>query len=337
MRTSLLLIATLVPLCAPAEPRLELLSVKRIWDRAPHSAFGDLIRFRDRWFAVFREGAAHVPRTGGADDGKLRVLTSKDGDAWTSAALIAEPGIDLRDPHLSVTAKGELMIVAGGSEYPGGVYQGRQPRVMFSRDGRSWSKPTSVLERGHWLWRVTWHNGMAWGVSKFGSPGKELPADPRRANLVRSRDGVHWETVTALDVPGADESTVRFLPGGRMVVLMRTRSLSDDLAQIGWADAPYTSWHWTKQSVHVGGPNFIVLPDGRMIAGGRWDRVPGEDGPRTVLGFMTTSSYQPQLTLPSRGDNSYPGFVLDHGVLWTLYYSTHEEHTSIYLAKIRIN
>ena len=30
--------------------------VKKIWDRAPHSAFTDLIRFKDRWFCSFREG-----------------------------------------------------------------------------------------------------------------------------------------------------------------------------------------------------------------------------------------------------------------------------------------
>ena len=332
----LLLFSTLVAGALAAPPTLEVVSVKRIWDQAPHSAFGDIIRFQNRWFCVFREGTAHVPKTGGADDGKLRVITSTDGDTWASAALIAEDGIDLRDPHLSITGAGKLMIVAGGSEYPKGVYAGRQPRVMFSPDGRKWTKPEAVLERGHWLWRVTWHDGVAYGVSKFGSPGKELPENPRRANLVSSRDGIQWQTVVPLQVPGADESAVRFLPNGRMVILMRTRSLQDELASIGWADKPYTDWHWTKQDVHVGGPNFIVLPDGSMIGGGRWMAAPGADGPRTALGAMTITHYQPQLVLPSGGDNSYPGFVFHDGLLWTMYYSSHETHTAIYLAKIRI-
>jgi hypothetical protein len=216
-----------------AEPKLELVSVQRIWNEPPHSAFGDIIRFQNRWFCVFREGSGHVPKTGGADDGKLRVITSSDGNAWTSAALITDDGIDLRDPHFSITSKGKLMVVAGGSEYPKGVYQGRQPRVMFSDDGRTWTKPVAVLERGHWLWRVTWHNGTAWGVSKYGSPSKELPEDPRKADLVRSQDGVHWERVMRLDVPGADETAMRFDRKGRMILLMRTRSLTDEMASIG--------------------------------------------------------------------------------------------------------
>lgn len=321
---------------ALAAPHFEVISVKRIWNQAPHSAFGDLIRFQNGWYCVFREGAGHVPRKGGTDDGKLRVITSEDGETWKATALIAESGIDLRDPHFSITGSGELMIVAGGSEYPNGVYQGRQPRVTFSRDGHSWSPPKAVLERGHWLWRVDWHNGVAWGVTKFGSPSKEQTEDPRRANLVRSRDGVHWELVTRLAVPGSDESTVRFQRDGRMVILMRTRSLTDEMASVGWSDPPYTNWHWTKQSVHIGGPNFIVLPDGSMIAGGRWTTAPGAPGPRTGIGALTLTRYQPQLVLPSGGDNSYPGFVFHHGLLWTAYYSSHEDNTAIYLAKIRI-
>ncbi|MCF6285976.1 MAG: exo-alpha-sialidase, partial [Candidatus Hydrogenedentes bacterium] len=43
---------------------------------------------------------------------------------------------------------------------------------------------------------------------------------------------------------------------------------------------------------------------------------------------------KPVLTLPSGGDTSYPGFVWHDDVLWMTYYSSHEEKTSIYLAKI---
>src|SRR5207244_2147607 len=92
----------------------QLVSVAKIWDKAPHSAFTDLLRWRGKWYCVFREAEAHV---GG--DGKLRVLESTDGKSWQAVALIAEDGIDLRDPHLSITPDDRLMIVAGGSVYRG--------------------------------------------------------------------------------------------------------------------------------------------------------------------------------------------------------------------------
>lgn len=319
-----------------AQPKLELISTKRIWNEAPHSAFGDLIRFHDRWWCVFREGKWHVARPGQEDDGKLRVLTSKDGETWKSAALIAEQGIDLRDSHLSITADGRLMIVAGGSEYPQGVYQGRQPRVVFSKDGLNWTEPQAVLEKGHWLWRVTWHKGRAYGVSKYGSPSKELPENPRRADLVKSTDGIHWERITELKVPGADETTLRFLPDGRLVALMRRVWNDGNIAWVGESAPPYREWQWKPSGYFVGGPNFIAPPDNSWIAGGRIFANGKTDEPRTVLGSLTLNGLQPLLTLPSNGDSSYPGFVFDRGVLWVLYYSSHEGSTAIYLAKIRV-
>ncbi len=86
----------------------------KIWDKGKHNAFTDLIRWRGKWYCTFREADGHV---GG--DGKLRVLESADGKTWESVALVAEEGIDLRDPKLSITPDDRLMIVAGGSVYKG--------------------------------------------------------------------------------------------------------------------------------------------------------------------------------------------------------------------------
>jgi hypothetical protein len=71
-----------------------------------------------------------------------------------------------------------------------------------------------------------------------------------------------------------------------------------------------------------------------MIAGSREHT---DKGSRTALGRMTTTSYTPELLLPSGGDNSYPGLVLHDGKLWVSYYSSHEGKTSIYLAEIELH
>ena len=81
MNRALLLLAVVASAFA-VEPDVR---VHKIWDAAPHNAFTDLVRFHDEWFCVFRESEAHV---GG--DGKIRVITSRDGERWASAALIAE-------------------------------------------------------------------------------------------------------------------------------------------------------------------------------------------------------------------------------------------------------
>ena len=96
---------------APVPARAE---VRKIWDRGAHNAFTDLRRWHGQWWCVFREAEAHV---GG--DGVVRVIVSGDGEKWESAAAVAERGVDLRDPKLSVTPDDRLMIVCGGSIYGG--------------------------------------------------------------------------------------------------------------------------------------------------------------------------------------------------------------------------
>jgi len=294
------------------KPRI--VSVKKIWDRAPHNAFTDLVRFRDRWWCAFREAKDHAPSYG-----KARVIVSEDGDDWMSAALVEQEGVDLRDSKLSVTPDGRLMMIMGGSLYDDNlVYQTRSPRVSFSKDGREWSVPRKLLAEDHWLWRVTWHDGWAWSVSKLG-----VGQNPRRGMLYRSRDGIEWEWVTELHVPNISETTLRFMPNGEMFALTRPN-------WIGTSHPPYTKWSWTSMGEGIGGPNFIRLPDGSLWAAGRY-----YDGKATtVLARMTSGSYNPVLTLPSGGDCSYPGMVWHDDLLWMSYYSSHEGKASIYLAKI---
>src|SRR5262245_44914769 len=112
LRPALPLLLVLCALCisagkstraGQAAPRL--LVVRKIWDAAPHNAFTDLVRFQGGWYCAFREGQAHV-----SPDGALRVITSRDGERWESAARITWDNGDLRDAKLSITPDGRLML-----------------------------------------------------------------------------------------------------------------------------------------------------------------------------------------------------------------------------------
>jgi hypothetical protein len=307
------------PVPAPA-----LVSVKRIWDGGAHNAFTDLMRWRGRWYCTFREGDDHV---GG--DGRIRVLVSADGETWTSAALIGETGIDLRDPKLSITPDDRLMMVAGGSVYDGKRYLGRQPRVMFSTDGNTWSAPQRILAEGDWLWCVTWHEGRAYGVTYKTAPDN---SSEWTAALVSSADGRTYDQVTTFAIPDRpNETTLRFMPDGEMVALVR-REAGNRFAWIGRSRAPYTAWTWHETPQQVGGPNFIRLPDGDLWASGR--SYPG--GPKTVVARLTLDGrFASALTLPSGGDTSYAGMVWHDDLLWVSYYASHEGKAAIYLARVK--
>ena len=85
----------------------KLLEVRKIWDAAPHNAFTDLEYYKGQWFCAFREGSGHAQK---GDYGKVRILHSKDGEAWESAGLLESEGLDLRDAKLSITPGGELLL-----------------------------------------------------------------------------------------------------------------------------------------------------------------------------------------------------------------------------------
>ena len=139
MRTLLIaLLALCLPIPSPAAPpKASLISVKKIWDQAPHSAFTDLVYWKGQFVCAFREGRSHV-----STDGQIRVLTSPDGENWASAAVLTLPGYDLRDAGLSVAPGNRLMLNGGAAprkkdheSAPTGTF------VAFSDDAKTWSTP----------------------------------------------------------------------------------------------------------------------------------------------------------------------------------------------------
>lgn len=311
----------------------QLIDVRKIWDQGPHNAFTDLVRFGDRFFCVFREGKGHV-----SPDGKIRILSSPDGKKWASVGLLALAGYDLRDPKISTTPDGRLMICGGAA-----VRRGGQPAtshrsfVCLSTDGRQWGKIQWVARPNEWLWRITWSKGKAYGVSYFVDPQSRAERT-YGTRLYRSDDGLDFQplVLTLYRTSGPTEGTLRFDTEGTCYLLQRRDGRQSNTALLGTSKPPYTEWSWKDLGRYYGGPNFIQLPDGRWIAGGRIIE-PGV-GAKTVICDLDVArgKLAPLLTLPSGGDTSYPGLLWHDERLWVSYYSSHEGKTSIYLAVLRI-
>jgi hypothetical protein len=319
-----------------AATKAEIVEVKKIWDQGKHNAFTDLLRWNDRWWCTFREADDHV---GG--DGAIRILTSTDGAKWESAALLTEKGIDLRDPKFSVMPSGKLMLNCGGSVYEGKTLKGKQSRVLFSSDGRTWTAPQRILSEGEWCWRVTWHAGVAYAAVYRAPTASSVSGPEWQLAIYRGTDGVKWEVLKEMEVAGRpNETTLRFEPNGEMIAMVR-REAADTMGYIGRASPPYTKWTWQVSNHRLGGPNFIRLPSGAWLAGTRdyTNLKQGTNaGAKTILAELEKDGRITRLaTFPSGGDNSYPGLVWHDGLLWMSYYSSHEGKTSIYLAQVKLD
>ena len=323
---SLLAVLATASLANGDEIKLELVETRRIGDAAEHNAFTDLIRWRGRFYCAFREGQRHA-----GDFGKLRVIASTDGDRWRSVAFLSMDEFDLRDAALSVTPDGRLMVLGGAQQIRDDARQ-TGTFVSFSSDGSEFSRPQLVIAPGRWLWRVTWYGDTAYGVAYGASDDRHASA------LLKTKDGVHYQPVTdqLLSVGGwPTEARLRFTDDGTCYCLHRRDGAEGNTAYWGVAKAPYKQWEWHDLEARLGGPNFLGLPDGTWIGAGRLY----DGGARTELVHLDVKNgtMRSLLRLPSGGDTSYPGMVWHDGLLWVSYYSSHEEKTCVYLAKVRMD
>jgi hypothetical protein len=323
-----LLFCSTAVVAQPPRVALKEIEVRKIWAEAPHNAFTDLIRFQDRWYCSFREGEGHAKGAG-----KLRVITSANGQDWTSAALLESAGVDLRDPKLSRTPDGRLMMVAGAAQPASrDPVRDHYSVVSFSKDGQAWTQPQRVLDSWQWLWRVTWHKNLAFGVAYGWDPKLEAKPKTYQANLYRSKDGLTYEKV--IDFPIANPTEATLVCDGDVMICLQRRDGQPNTAMLGISRPPYEKWDFRSLDTSFGGPNLLKLPDGTWLAAGR---MTGDKGPRTVLCQLDVKAgtLTPVHTLPSGGDTSYAGLAWHDDQLWVSYYSSHEGKASIYLARLK--
>lgn len=312
---------TLALLAAPAAD-VDLISVTKIWDQAPHNAFTDLARFNDRWFCTFREGAKHV-----SPDGSIHVIASKDGKDWQSAARLTMAHADLRDPKLTITPDSRLMLTAAAAWHDKSK-RSHTTHVWFSKDGAVWTDPTAIGDDDYWLWRVTWIKETALGIGYSTGSAKDL-------RLYRSADGRDFPRIDANLPKGGYPNETAIIPAGNgSVMCLLRRDQTPNTGMLGTAKAPYDRWEWKELNVRIGGPNMIALPNRPIIAVVRL-----YDGKvRTAVCTLDPDKgfLKEQVALPSSGDSSYAGLVWHDRQLWVSYYSSHESKTSIYLAKLTV-
>ena len=309
---------------------IEYFETRRIWNRAIHNAFTDLIRFNGRWFCAFREASAHL-----ALDGQLRILTSLDGVTWVAAASIAcpLPFQDLRDPKLSLTPEHKLLLNAAAFRPV------CQSMAWVSEDGYEWGTHHEVGPRGSWLWRTVWHRGIGYSF------GRDEP-DKSSVQLYASADGIEFRPRGQAQLDGLhpNESDLLFLSDATCVCLMRCDGFN---GRLGFATPPYERWTWKDLGARIGGPAMLRLADDRTIAAVRLY----DQRQRTALCWLDfeSATLAEFLTMPSGGDTSYAGMVWHDDLLWLSYYSSEnflcsmkeairseEPRTSIFLARLRL-
>jgi hypothetical protein len=278
------------------------------------------------------------------------VITSDDLYRWERVGVPVNTTGDDRDPHL-IVADDRLYVIVGTSSWSEAMPEiGKEKRYVrtycsYTDDGINWSKPQQIYEDHYWVWGVGYADGIFYGLAYSGD-GKLADA-ATHLHLVRSNDALDWEKVSQVS-PDGSEATFRMAEDGTMRVAIRDKK--ETRLSIATAKPPFEDWQLTDVDKIIPAPKLIQVGGQEYIIGHH--HLPDSNNPgsyidrRTSVWRIEDYKLEHVLDLPSSGDTSYVGVIIqeDESVL-LIYYSQHEvkysaEHwicpANIYLAQIRL-
>jgi len=324
-------------------PEVEVSNVRRVFHNGEHNAFTDLVRFRDRYYLTFRscpDGHMVHPTS------SIIILVSDDLKSWNKVHQFSVKHRDTRDPHFLVFQ--EKLFVYTGTWYSGATTLPRDQYdlnkhlgyAVWTKDGQNWKSPVMLDGTyGHYIWRANTYDGKAYlcGRRKHefmeGPKGEGVQVE---SLMLESDDGLVWKKRAVFQPSRGDETAFQFDSAGNVLAIGRSGSLP---AQVLRSQPPYQDWSRKDLDRYVGGPLLVKWGD-RDVVGGRQSTA---SGPRTSMYWLVNDELLEFATLPSGGDNSYPGFLeLSPTKAVMSWYSSHEKDengktiTAIYMADLSL-
>lgn len=290
-----------------------------------HNSNTDLIRWRGSFWLVHAASPWHL----GSTECRLRIWRSADARRFEPVAELGMPGEDIRDPKFAVIHD-RLFLYAlpnrGRAALPYTTV------VSVSDDGVTWPAFTPIEQPGWLFWRPKTRDGVVWYVTAYWH-------GHGRSRLFSSTDGIRWSVISDIHEGDAnDETDFEFLADGRMLVTARLEGRADSplgspdaCTLIAVSEAPYVTWTKTRSSVtRLDGPALFSYRT-EVFAVGRFQ--PGPRRPltqsggvlsrkRTALFHVDEGGLVHLTDLPSAGDTSYAGVVVEGNVMTASYYTS---------------
>ena len=325
--TLIVLLWFIRPNTSQVNPSLNL----EIWEAVNdgmHNSNTDMTYFKNYFYLVHASSPYHFA----TPECKLIVLRSKDCKQWEKLSTVHIPGEDIRDPKFLAIGNRLIMFVLKSIEFTAEPYS---TAYVVSDDGKQWSPLQEIPHKGWLFWRPKTFDGKRWYVPAYWHEhGKSM--------LFTSTDGINWQPVSLIyEGDRCDETAIEFLPDGTMISTQRLEYsdlwLGDSRACTGirTAKPPYTQWTGIKDySTRLDGPALFAY-NGKVYALGR--RNPYTPGllnkygsilakKRTSLWLVTPEKLVWLSDVPSAGDTSYAGYVLQGNTLYFSYYTSSIHH-----------
>jgi len=290
-----------------------------------HNSNTDLIYWHDAFWMIHASSPWHF----GSHECKLVLWRSTDAKDWERIREFHAPNRDIRDPKFAPIGN-KLYLYALIND--GFMATPFETSMTSSEDGRTWTEIRKIEPKGWLFWRPKSFDGKTWYCPAYWyEHGKSM--------LFKSENGEDWTEVGPIYTGAAnDETAIEFLPDGRMICTARLEVTAD--AVLGNPDSstlisiskpPYTDWKQTKSYVtRLDGPRLFSYK-GDIYAIARHNPQPNRFPTyrASTLGKKRTALYKVEperlvylSSLPSAGDTSYAGAVVQGDTLYVSYYTS---------------
>jgi hypothetical protein len=328
---------------AGESPQAKLDWMQKAYGDGSHNAFTDLIQWKGLYYLCFRHGEGHVSM-----DGEIRIVRSPDLKTWEPCGTVRTIGDD-RDPHFAATEE-RLFVYFGVWDTVHGKGRALVTRnavrshVSSTADGTTWRGAQGVYESKWWMWRVKHHGDAFYSVAY--SAFRPAPKF-RETRLLRSEDGLTWNPVSTITQKRmSGESDMWFHDDGSVWVLSRT-GVEPGHTWLHESSSDRKTWVESDTGQLIHSPVIAKWKD-RFFVAGR-----GRGGKKfvTKVWELVDGHANELITLPSGGDTSYPGLLVDPAsledgqppALFVSWYSQHDQksepnhnrHTaSVYVGRV---
>lgn len=305
------------------------------WDIAndgQHNSNTDMIEWQGQFYLSYVSSPYHF----GNDASVMHIKRSSDmGRSWEELNTFNPENDDIRDPKFAVIGERLFLYALKNDSFVAEPYI---TVYSYTEDGETWTKFETIPELDGWLfWRPKTQDGETfYNAAYWWEHGKSV--------LLKTRNGIDWEIVSVINEGERnDETEIEFLSDGRMLATARLEyayfadgAFGDKRGAtlISVSESPYENWTEFAQSLvaRLDGPYLFSYND-RIYAVGRFQPDLGKSGLLTDQGSIfsrkRTALYEVRLDglayltdLPSAGDTSYEGVILDGDTAYISYYTS---------------
>ena len=291
---------------------MEIEKVECIWWDGYHNAFTNIIKFKENYYCTFRHATSH----GLIGKGEIYVLKSSNLKEWE---LIKKfPALrDSRDPKLFMFKErlGVLFFAYPDIE----TKKLRDGYISYSDDGENFSDLIKISKDNLCFWKIRNYKGVLYATAYSAGEKKENWG----SYLFASKDGKNFEKLTTiLKGEYANETDLFFEEKKCYAVVRRVKRNIRQNSVLGISEYPFKEWKTYYLNEIIMAPAIFKFKEKLYVAG----RIIEDENYKTaVLSIdIEKKKVKKEIILPSGGDTSYCGSIVENDNLYLSYYSQHE-------------